>query len=272
MLPELRRIVRTAVVEGIEPALAARLKMQGFEQILDRRIVCGETHKDDTEPAEELPHEPGRPPVGEIGSAEIRARNHELVAEGLPIVLVDAAVQMDDPAELPLVQRVRQTGRRMLRQTCPAFLKQPVKVGSDQPDYAGLVGRQVEHGAVCIESVTVLRPQGFGHGVPHVMRPELSLEQPEYPVGCDQAANAGNCRSRRLGDTLRCLEELSSRTFSGRAELVDHLLREAVEVRQTCRLLRNACATKENYVALVARNDKLFRYIGAARNEPHSSP
>src|SRR3546814_14737981 len=74
----------------------------------------------------------GCPAIGEIGPAEVGARQHEFIVAGTSIVGIDPAMDMHDSAKIELAPWVWKPGRIAAFQRRIAFLEQQVEIGGDQ--------------------------------------------------------------------------------------------------------------------------------------------
>jgi hypothetical protein len=71
MLPKRNSLATVTSLKGEKSTPAAGAKIEGFQQILDRRIIGSVTDKNDLKPSEQRLNEPACPTVREIGAPEV---------------------------------------------------------------------------------------------------------------------------------------------------------------------------------------------------------
>ncbi|MNS56089.1 hypothetical protein D3C72_889390 [compost metagenome] len=124
-------------LERVQPALSRPI--QRLEQILDWRVVGGVAYEHQLELLHQAADEGRRPAVGQIGPAEVGARQDELFTGGRCLEAVaQAAVEIDHAVPLLRPVRPRQQGRNMAIDGRIMLFEQTVEVGRHQTD--GAVG------------------------------------------------------------------------------------------------------------------------------------
>src|SRR3546814_19377966 len=111
MRPLLGRLGDLTSLKGIESIWPILGSIERFEEILHRRVIGGIADKYDLEAAEQRLNVAGCPAIGEIGPAEVGARQNEFIVAGTSIVGTDPTMAMHDSAKNELAPRVGPPGR-----------------------------------------------------------------------------------------------------------------------------------------------------------------
>src|SRR3546814_10446945 len=104
----------------------------GMEEMRHRGVIGGRGDKYDLEAAEQRLNVAGCPAIGEIGPAEVGARQHEFIVAGTSIVGIDPAMDMHDSAKIELAPWVWKPGRIAAFQRRIAFLEPQVEIRSEE--------------------------------------------------------------------------------------------------------------------------------------------
>ena len=144
-----------------------------------------------------------------------------------------------------------------------AGLEQKIKVGrhhtGDSPS-----GRKIEQHPMGVEFHVWLRSDGICHRCANIRNLEFLFKQSEHPVRGDKATNP---RHRIEGE--RPLQQDAGAAILRCAQALNRLARETSKAWEACLFLAYTRATKENYLAGVARDEKFVRNVWSARNESH---
>jgi hypothetical protein len=116
-----------------------------------------------------------------------------------------------------------------------------------------------------VQPIVHRRPDGFGYSRANVSDLELTLEQSEHTIGCQQAAN-----SCHLTHVDRLIEQLSGGTVLRRAQNTNNFSPEALEVGQAGVSLRDAGAAKEDDIAKVTGDQQVVGDRRAVGYEAHA--
>src|SRR3546814_16607143 len=106
MRPLLGRLGDLTSLKGIESIWPILGSIERFEEILHRRVIGGIADKYDLEAAEQRLNVAGCPAIGEIGPAEVGARQHEFIVPGPTIVGIDPAKDMTDSGKIEHTTRL----------------------------------------------------------------------------------------------------------------------------------------------------------------------
>jgi hypothetical protein len=108
MPPTRDGIVRCTRLKGVDGARLLRCSVQSFQEVLDRWIVSRVANEHKNILLDQLSDEAGRPPLGKVSAAEIRARQDKALALSAAVVSVRDPMKMDNAVNLPFASRVRE--------------------------------------------------------------------------------------------------------------------------------------------------------------------
>src|SRR3546814_15160431 len=129
MRPLLGRLGDLTSLKGIESIWPFLGSIERFEEILHRRVIGGIADKYDLEAAEQRLNVAGCPAIGEIGPAEVGARQHAFIVDGTSIGGIDPALEMNDYAQIELAPWDWTPGRIGAFPRRVAVLRTPEQIG-----------------------------------------------------------------------------------------------------------------------------------------------